>query len=101
MFPVGKGDDRLQPKAWVLGIELDGIARAYPFSELDRGPKSFTDVIGSKRVILSYDRPSRTARIRDNEGRELPAVVSYWFAWAAFHPKTEVYRHFPSKEGAP
>jgi len=101
MFPVGKGDDRLSPKAWVLGIELDGIARAYPFSELERSPKSFTDLLGSKRVILSYDRASRTARIRDNEGRELPAVVAYWFAWAAFHPKTEVYRRSPSRGERP
>ncbi len=101
MFPVGKGDDRLQPKAWVLGIELDGIARAYPFSELERGPEFFTDVIGSKRVVLSYDRPSRTARIQDQGGQDLPAVVAYWFAWAAFHPKTEVYRHSSSQEGRP
>lgn len=98
MFPVGKGDDRLPPKAWVLGIELDGIARAYPFSELERGPRSFTDVFGSKRVTLSYDRASRTARIRDQEGREIPAVVAYWFAWAAFHPKTEIYRYVNSNE---
>lgn len=101
MFPVGDEDDRLPPKAWVLGVTLDGIARAYPFSELERGPKSFTDVLGSKRVILSYDRTSRTARIRNQEGRELPAVVAYWFAWAAFHPKTEVYRHSPSRGGKP
>ncbi|MCG3117751.1 MAG: DUF3179 domain-containing protein [Candidatus Manganitrophus sp. SA1] len=101
IFPVGKGDDRLAPKVWVMGVILDEIARAYPFSELERGPSSFTDVIGSKRVTLSYDRPSRTARIRDNAGRELPAVVSYWFAWAAFHPKTEVYQHSPSRGGRP
>lgn len=101
MFPVGKGDEHLRPKAWVLGVELDGVARAYPFSELERSPQSFTDALGSKRVILSFDRASRTARIRDDAGNDLPAVVAYWFAWAAFHPETEVYRRPRAEEGAP
>jgi len=27
----------------------------------------------------------------DVDGEEIPSTISYWFAWQAFHPDTEVY----------
>ncbi len=93
MFPVGKIDRRRPPKSWTLGIKRNGITRAYPFTELNKGPRSFTDQIGSETIRISYDAESRTARIRHLDGKELPAVIAYWFAWAAFHPETELYTH--------
>lgn len=92
MFPVGNVDERIPPKDFVLGIEYNGISKAYPFSELERSPNSFSDSIGSEKVTIKYDSSSRTARIRDTGGKDLPSVVAYWFAWAAFYPKTEVYK---------
>jgi len=92
MFPVGKIDKRYPTKTWVIGIEYLGITRAYPFPELSSGPRSFTDQIGTEILQVSYDPSSRTARIQNQAGEDLPTVVAYWFAWTAFHPKTEVYR---------
>lgn len=92
MFPVGNVDERIPPKDFVLGIEHNGISKAYPFSELERSPNSFSDSIGSEKVTIKYDSSSRTARIRGPDGKDLPSVVAYWFAWVAFHPKTEVYK---------
>ncbi len=91
MFPVGKIDRRFPPKTWVLGIERNGNTKAYPFPDLAKGPASITDWLGSEEVRIEYDRGSRTARIKNKDGADLPTVVAYWFAWAAFHPKTEVY----------
>ena len=91
MFPVGRLDRRLGPKSWVLGLELNGTAKAYPFSELEQVAQSVTDSIGSQKITVHYDPASRTARVRDANGKDVPSVVAYWFAWAAFHPKTEVY----------
>jgi hypothetical protein len=92
MFSAGDTDGRFHPKAVVLGIVLGGMAKAYPFSELEHGPNSFNDSIGPEKVTVQYDPSSRTARIRGPDGKDLPSVVAYWFAWTAFHPKTEVFK---------
>ena len=92
MFPVGEIDKRYLPKSWVLGLELGDATKAYPFSELERSGGSFTDSVASKKVTIQYDSDSRTARVRDVDGKEIPSVMAYWFAWMAFHPDTEVYK---------
>jgi len=91
MFSVGKLNQRYHPKEQVIGVELDGLSKAYPFSELARVKSPFKDTIGKKTVWVSYDSKSRTATIKDTAGKELPSVVGFWFAWYAFHKDTQVY----------
>jgi len=91
MFAVGKINPRYHPKEQVLGVELDGLTKAYPFSELARAKSPFKDRIGKKNVTVSYDSKSRTATIKDASGKELPSVVGFWFAWYVFHKDTQVY----------
>jgi hypothetical protein len=91
MFSVGKVNPRYHPKEQVLGVELDGLTKAYPFSELARTKSPFKDKIGNKAVVVTYDSKSRTATIKDASGKELPSVVGFWFAWYAFHKDTQVY----------
>lgn len=95
MFNVGSRDDRLSLKEWVIGLEIDGIAKAYPFALLARRAGAdgiVDDTIGPRRVRIRFDRVHRTAEAFDADGRPLPGLVSYWFAWVAFHPKTEIWR---------
>ena len=91
MFQVGKLNHRYHPKEQVLGVELDGKPKAYPFSELARVKSPFKDKVGEKTVHVTYDSKSRTATIKDASGTELPSVVGFWFAWVAFHKDTQVY----------
>jgi hypothetical protein len=91
MFSVGKLNARYHPKEQVVGVELDGLAKAYPFSELAQVKSPFKDKIGKKKVYVSYDAKSRTATFKDTSGKELPSVVGFWFAWHAFHKDTQVY----------
>ena len=91
MFPVGDLDSRFDPKTWVLGVDFNGSTKAYPFLELEKGPGSFKDQVGGQELVISFDPNSRTARVRDSKGKELPGVVAYWFAWFSFHPETDVY----------
>ncbi|MFQ5780770.1 MAG: DUF3179 domain-containing protein [Nitrospiria bacterium] len=91
MFPVGRVDRRFPPKTLVLGVMRNGITKAYPFPELELGGTVFFDTIGLDKVRIEYDPASRAARIKGKDGNDIPTVVAYWFAWAAFHPKTEVY----------
>jgi Protein of unknown function (DUF3179) len=91
MFAVGKISPRYHPKDQVLGVELDGLIKAYPFSELARAKSPFKDKVGKQIVTITYDSKSRTATIRDASGKELPSVVGFWFAWYVFHKDTQVY----------
>jgi len=97
MFPLRFKSQRFHPKESVIGVEREGLFKAYPFSELERAASpSFTDTIGEHRVRIEYDAAHRTGRVLDANGQEIPSVIGFWFAWYAFHPKTEVYTASPS-----
>ena len=90
-FPVSKKDPRYHPKEPVLGLELEGRYKAYPFAELSRTKGKVMDRFADHDFVVRYNPDSRSARIIGRDGMELPAVQSYWFAWYVFHPETEVY----------
>ncbi len=73
-------------------MELEGLTKAYPFSEMARVKSPFKDKVGKQTVCVVYDSKSRTATIKDAAGKELPSVVGFWFAWHAFHEDTEVFQ---------
>lgn len=91
-FPVNARSARYHPKARVLGVEVDGHFKAYPFAELSqvRG-REVQDRIAGRQVRVRFDPAEETARAFDEEGGELPAMSGFWFAWYAFHPDTEVF----------
>lgn len=91
MFGVKQVDARYHPKEQVIGIEIAGEARAYPFSELARAEGPVTDTIGGQTIRVVFDASSRTAVIQNEAGEALPSVVGFWFAWYAFHPDTGVF----------
>jgi hypothetical protein len=90
-FPVASSDPRYHPKERVIGLELDGRFKAYPFVELGRAQAPLQDTLGGRRVTVHYDAEHRTGRVTDARGAEIPTVIAFWFAWAAFHPETEVF----------
>ncbi len=98
-FPVSAVDDRYHPKAWVLGVELDGAYMAYPFEELEKSGAAVQDTLAGRDIVVNYDRDNRSATARLAGGGLLPAVTSYWFAWYAFHPDTGVYRASGKADG--
>lgn len=103
-FPVASVDKRYHPKESVLGVDIGGHYKAYPFVELDRllsgsqqtpsenGRYLLHDVINKQAISVEFNPEHRTAVVRDANGVVLPSVIVYWFAWAAFYPKTQVYR---------
>jgi hypothetical protein len=88
-FPVANKDKRYHPKAWILGIQLDGITKAYPFEELARTEGIVHDRLGDTAIVVHYDGDSAWAE--DEAGQLLPAVRLFWFAWIGFHPDTRVF----------
>jgi len=88
-FPVANTDDRYHPKAWVLGVQMNGISKAYPFEELARVGGVVRDALGDASVVIRFDGVGAWAE--DAAGELLPAVRLYWFAWVGFHPETRVF----------
>jgi len=81
------------PKEFVLGVEIEGRFKAYPFTELaDRAQPEFFDQVGALRIEVVWDAENQTASARSVSGEPLVSAMSYWFAWFAFHPDTEVFR---------
>ena len=91
MFPVTTVSRRYHPKEEVLGIEIGSQFKVYPFIELEKSSAKFSETVNGLLIIIQYDSINRSASITDQKGKQLPSVSTFWFAWYAFHPETEVY----------
>lgn len=91
IFPVKFRSRGYHPKEQVIGLEIDGKFKAYPFVELARTKGGVSDEVGGRRVSIRFDAQHRTGAVFDAQGREIPTVIAFWFAWFAFHPDTEIY----------
>jgi len=96
MFPVGKVRRDLPTKQRVLGIEVDGIAKAYSLEDVQKHSGILSDTIGDKSIEIVISQDGQVTDIRDVQGNQITGIYSYWFAWQAFHPETLVYE--PQKE---
>ena len=90
-FPVAGENRRYRRKSLVLGLEIDGRFKAYPFDELKKSPSQFVDEFQGRGFDVRYDDKNQTARIVEADGDEVPTLIAYWFAWYAFHPDTAIY----------
>jgi len=93
-FPVSRIDDRLPNKILIVGIVVDGKAKAYPVREL-RG-QTVTDEFNGQKIEVVGDESGQGAQILfvDEQGGRTPAPVTaeFWFSWAVSHPDTEIYK---------
>ncbi len=93
MFDVQHRDDRFAAKEWVLGVTLDGEAKAYPFSVLAQRVDARGRCATTSAARSSASASTRCTAAPAFDGpAPLPSLMAYWFAWVAFHPATEVYR---------
>lgn len=94
-FPVfNKAPKKYHPKEKVLGLEIDNTYKAYPFIELNKNKKNrFTEMINNRSYTIHWNSKEQSGYITDDTGQLIPSVQSYWFAWYAFHPETDVFTH--------
>jgi len=93
IFDVQHRDDRFPLKEWVLGVQVGDVHKAYPFSVLARAVNKrgeWVDTVAGKKLRIRFDAAHGTAEATDEQGKPWPGTMAYWFAWVAFHPKTEV-----------
>jgi Protein of unknown function (DUF3179) len=87
-----KSPANYHPKERVIGLEIDGKFKAYPYKELSaKGEAEFTDEFSGNRVNILWNDEAQSGSIIDEEGKMLPVISSFWFAWFTFHPDTEIY----------
>lgn len=80
------------PKEQVMGLEVNGVFKAYPFVELSKQGRSFfSDEVGGQKLRIYWNEDAKAAYVENEAGRVLASTVGYWFAWFTFHPETEVF----------
>lgn len=94
-FPVGKLDNRLQPKDFVLGIIVDGQAKAY-FPPAVKAKGEITDTFAGKTIVARYESDIDAVRLferrPDGTLERLNPFSAFWFSWVAAHPTTELWK---------
>jgi hypothetical protein len=116
MFPRLVVDNRLDPKAVVVGVRTDAGAVAVEKSRLREDGLLDVTVAGERVVVVHDDdlgtgygyRPPAEATISVEGGvtvagervapdalpfERVPAIDAMWFAWSGFYPDTGLYRH--------
>jgi hypothetical protein len=91
MFPVKQEDPRLPGRTRVVGVKFAEHVKAYPLDEIRNSPESTLRVtLGDAVLVLQAGDEEGTVNIIDAP-EEAQVVHTFWFAWAAFHPDTEIY----------
>lgn len=95
VFPVGNKDARLDEKAFILGIVIEGKAKAYLPSAI-KAQGEVTDSFQGKTIVARYDAALDAVRLfekkPDGALERINPFASFWFSWAAAHPDTELYK---------
>lgn len=94
IFRPSRRDPRLPAKARVLGVIAGGAARAYPRAEIAGAGGRIVDRIGDREITVVVDDDG--LRVIGDGDTPVIATDVYWFAWAAFHPETSVWRPRPA-----
>ena len=95
MFDVTRFDPTYHPKEWVLGLEIDGVFKAYPFVELKKLHEPLADRVNGQKVHIHFNPHTQSASVTDADGQPMPSLMAFWFAWYAFHPDTHVFKAHP------
>ncbi len=94
-FPVGKKDDRLSDKDFVLGIVVNGKAKAY-WPEAVKKLGKVEDYFENKTIVVQYEKDIDAVRIfeKNSDGtlERINPFGSFWFSWVATHPDTELFK---------
>jgi len=91
LFGVKGLNKSLQIKTVVYGVEVNGQSKAYPESIFDNN-SVIEDSLGSIKLKLEKT-DSGEIKVTNQETNEMIIPLRlFWFAWAAFHPDTQLYQ---------
>jgi hypothetical protein len=94
-FPVNAEDDRLEQKDFILGIVVNGKAKAY-WPEAIKKAGEIEDLFESKIIIVRYESDIDAVRLFEKKSsgvlERINPFPTFWFSWVAVHPNTELYK---------
>lgn len=94
-FPINHQDDRLAPKVRVVGVRVGARLKAYPLSAVRESPGGvLRDQISPGLEVVLSASAEETVRI-ESVPDDADVVHTFWFAWAAMHPQTDLYESSP------
>jgi hypothetical protein len=88
-------DTRLPNEAFVLGIVINDQAKAYHVEAIKK-QGSVEDVFEGKTIIARFEPEIEAVRLYekmpDGNLKRINPFSSFWFAWVAAYPNTELYK---------
>lgn len=94
-FPVGEKDNRLDEKDFILGIVINGKAKAY-LPEAIKQKGEIEDTFENKTIMVKYEENIDAVRIFEKKSdgtlERINPFPNFWFSWVAVHPGTELYK---------
>ena len=88
LYPLHvKLDETYLEMEQVVIVDRGKGARAYPLKELIEGVTQDGD--------LRIARKDTLIRVTTKDGKRVPHMTGYWFAWCAYYPKGTVYKRTP------
>jgi len=77
-------------KELIIGVEIDGTARAYRLAML-RDRKEITDAINGHEIRVRFDPETDTVIVQDEKGQTIDHFSTYWMVWKGIYPDTKLF----------
>lgn len=94
-FPVRNKDSRLEDKDFVLGIVVNGKAKAY-YPPAIKNKGETLDNFEGKTIVAKYEADLDVVRLfekkTDGTLERINPFPNFWFSWVAAHPDTALYK---------
>lgn len=86
-FPLSHDDDRLRRKEIVEGVVINGEAKAYVRSSIEK-KAPVEDSIGGVEVVWRVSNDGGVQLFNQQTDKRIGVAESFWFSWVATHPDT-------------
>jgi len=89
-LPGMVNDNRLPFTEEIIGIVLNGEARAYSIRALQK-ENAINDIVGNTAISIYFDSEENHIRVNSAKG-PIRFERGLWLGWSEFHPTTGVYK---------
>ena len=89
-FGATFSDNRLGPKEFVLGAELNGQFKAYVPDDLIVG--ATVDQFAGETITIEKSAIGEVRMFIGPNRASLPYIGGFWFSWVAVHPGSELFK---------
>jgi hypothetical protein len=83
-------DQRLDAHTIIIGVVLNGAAKAYPLQAL-QAAGLIQDTLGGQAITLRYNPAGDRVTIQAANGQAVPCERQWWLGWSEFHPRSAVH----------